>query len=120
MKKFYEFKLEQPLTAAGRKALDRVASRYAELYKNRMSFSWDGENDDRLHIETPPVRWEMVFQGKKATVYGAIPFMMGMLFTQEKRAKLEEGILGVLNEAGFMQKSPKAAKESKRVGGRKP
>ena len=108
--KIYEFNIEHPLTAPRRKALDQFLKKNASKLKWASRHEWDEENDHLLHIAIGPVKWEIVFMAHRVTVFGSGPFWAKMLFTDKKRAQLREGILHVLQEAGFMKAKAPAKK----------
>jgi hypothetical protein len=115
--KIYEFNIEQPLSPARRKSLDKFLAKNAGKLKWPASCEWDEENDHLLHITVTPVKWEVWFAAHRVTVFGSGPFWARMLFTDKKRAMLREGILHVLKEAGFMTKAkePKAKPEVRKA-----
>jgi hypothetical protein len=110
--KIYEFNIEHPLTAPRRKAIDHYLKKNASKSTWPASHKWDEENDHLLHITTYPVTWEVWFAPHRVTVFGNGPFWAKMLFSDKKRAMLREGLLHVLQDAGFM-KSKAASKPAK-------
>ncbi len=107
--KIYEFAIEHPLSAPRRKAIDQFLKKNASKSKWPASHAWDKENDHVLHITTYPVTWEVWFAPHRVTVFGAGPFWAKMLFSDKKRTMLRDGILHVLQEAGFMKSKVKAS-----------
>lgn len=105
--KIYEFNIEHPLTAPRRKAIDQFLKKNAHKSKWPASHEWDEENDHLLHIKTYPVSWEVWFAPHRVTVFGDAPFWAKMLFSDHKRAQLREGIMHVLQDAGFLKSAPK-------------
>ncbi len=113
--KIYEFNIEQPLSAPRRKAIDRFLEKNAAKSAWPASYSWDEDNDHLLHITTSPVKWEVWFATHRVTVFGSGPFWARMLFTDKKRAHLREGILHLLQDAGFMTKKLKVSAERRKA-----
>ena len=65
--KIAEFPVSQPLTAARRKALDRLITDNAGRSPWPITHAW-AESGDRLEVTTKPVEWEIVFHADKVEV----------------------------------------------------
>ena len=111
--KIDEFPVSQPLTAARRKALDRMITENASRSPWPISHRWS-ESADRLEVTTKPVEWEVVFHADKVEVFGRGPLWARLLFTKSKRALLHEGISEALKELGFL-KPPRASRKKASV-----
>jgi hypothetical protein len=113
--KIYEFAIEHPLTTPRRKSIDKFLQKNAGKSKWPASHEWDKENDHLLHITTYPVTWEVWFAAHRVTVFGNGPFWARMLFSDKKKALLRNGILHVLQDAGFMTPKSKPKVERRKA-----
>jgi len=112
--KIYDIGIERPLTASRRKAIDKFLDENASKVKWPASYRWDEANDQLLHITVFPVKWEICFAPKRITVYGSGPIWARMLFSENKKVMLREGIVSVLKDLGFIKVSGKMAPLSAR------
>jgi len=112
--KIYDIGIERPLTASRRKAIDKFLDESASKVKWPASYRWDEANDQLLHITVFPVKWEIWFAPKRITVYGSGPIWARMLFSENKKVMLREGIVYVLKDLGFIKVSGKMAPLSAR------
>jgi hypothetical protein len=74
----------------------------ANLFAKPVSYNWDEDDDEVLHIEAKPVQIEVRFQDKSVELYGAAPLWARLLFTKHRKAELQEQIKSVLQEAKFV------------------
>ena len=100
--KIYEFAVDHPLTPAKRKAVEKHIKYNANLFAKPVSYNWDEDDDEVLHIEAKPVQIEVRFQDKSVELYGAAPLWARLLFTKHRKAELQEQIRSVLQEAKFV------------------
>ena len=107
--KIDEFPVSQPLTAARRKAIDRLITENASRSPWPIRHAW-ADSGDRLEVTTKPVEWAIVFHPDKVEVFGHGPLWARLLFTKKKRAWLHDGVAGALKQLGFL-KPPKAARK---------
>jgi hypothetical protein len=111
--KIYDIPITSPLTLNKRKVIDKYITGNARLniaaFNITVSHEWH-KDDDVLFIKTPPVHWEIIFDGKNVEVYGVGPLWARLLFTEKKRILLREQITLLLHETGFLAKKPKGVK----------
>jgi hypothetical protein len=116
--KIYEFAIDRPLTPARRKAVEKQIKDNAHLSPMRVSYNWDEEDDEVLHIAAKPVLIEVRFQDKNVELYGTAPLWARLLFTNQKKNELKEQIQSILQKTKFIaaRKStpPKAKAEAAR------
>ncbi|MGA9216187.1 MAG: hypothetical protein WBZ54_13255, partial [Methylocella sp.] len=106
--KIYEFAIDRPLTPAKRKAVEKHIEHNAHLSPKPVSYNWDEDDDEVLHIAIEPVLIEVRFQDKKVELYGAAPLWARILFTKKRKGEIKDQIESVLHKAKFV-----AARKSK-------
>jgi hypothetical protein len=100
--KIYEFVINRPLTPAKRKAVEKHIEQNAHLSSKPVSYNWDEDDDEVLHIAIEPVLIEVRFQDKKVELYGSAPLWARLLFTEKKKVELKDQIETVLHQAKFV------------------
>jgi hypothetical protein len=100
--KIYEFPIDRPLTPARRKAVEKHIEHNAHLSQKPISYNWDDDDDEVLHIAADPVLIEVRFLDKKVELYGAAPLWARLLFTNKKKIELREQIESILHKAKFV------------------
>ncbi len=110
--KIYEIPIDQPLTAKRRKTIDKYILGNSHLlpFGVKLTHEWDGDEDEILRINTPPVAWEIVFEEEAVGIYGSGPLWARLLFTKKKQQLLKEQIELLLHDTGFIGKKPNSAK----------
>jgi hypothetical protein len=110
--KIYEIPIDQPLTAKRRKTIDKYILGNAHLlpFNVKLTHEWDGDDDEILRINTPPVAWEVIFASETVGIYGSGPLWARLLFTKKKQELLKEQIELLLHATGFIGDKPNAAK----------
>ena len=106
--KIFEFPIDQPLTAAKRKTVEKQVEKNAHLSPKPVTYKWDDDDENVLHITSAPVEAELRFHPKKVELYGAAPFWLRMLFTEKKKLQIKEDFELILQKTGFL-----AAKKAK-------
>lgn len=115
--KIYEFPIDNPLTPAKRKAVEKYVEQSAEQLEKPLAYSWDEDDRSILHIAAEPVLVEVRFEGKKVELYGSAPLWARLLFTEKKKTALKEQIESILVKAKFIAvKKPKREDDSARRG----
>ena len=99
--KLYEFPITHELTAARRKAIDKLIDANAPKSPWPITYEWE-ESKDILHISSNSLKGEVHFHAKKIEVFGTIPFWAKMLFTKKKQEELGENISDGLKHLGFV------------------
>ena len=102
MEKIYEFQTDQSLTAARRKVVDEHIVRYAHLSPKPVTYKWDDDDENVLHITADPVEAELRFHPKKVELYGAAPFWIRMLLTEKKKLQIKNEFEAILKKTGFL------------------
>jgi hypothetical protein len=100
--KIFEFSIDRPLTAAKRKAVEKHIEQAADLSEKPVSYCWDEDDGEVLHIEAEPIQIEVRFQETKVELYGAAPLWARLLFTQKRKAELKDQIESLLQKAKFV------------------
>jgi hypothetical protein len=100
--KIYEFVINRPLTPAKRMAVEKHIEQNAHLSSKPVSYNWDEDDDEVLHIAIEPVLIEVRFQDKKVELYGSAPLWARLLFTEKKKVELKDQIETVLHQAKFV------------------
>src|SRR6185503_18050779 len=83
-------------------SVEKHIERRAKLFAKAVSYRWDEDDDDVLHIEAKPVLIEVRFNGKSVELYGTAPLWARLLFTQQKKDELKTQIQSALREAKFI------------------
>jgi hypothetical protein len=99
--KIYDFAIDNPLTTAKRKAVEKQIEQNAHLSPKPISYSWD-ENDEVLHIEAEPLLIEVRFRDKNVELFATAPLWARLLFTKQRKAELKEQIESILQKAKFV------------------
>ena len=100
--KIFEFPIDQPLTAAGRKTVEKLVEKNAHLSPKPVSYEWDDDDENVLHITAEPVQAELRFHPRKVELYGAAPFWLRMLLTEKKKLQIKGQFELILQKSGFL------------------
>jgi hypothetical protein len=124
--KIYAFAIDNPLTAAKRKTVEKYIDQNAGLSPKPVTYNWDESDRNTLHISAEPISVEVRFNARTVDLYATAPLWARLLFTKQKKVELKDQIELVLQKAKFVSplkaKAPKikpAAAASKPVAGRK-
>jgi hypothetical protein len=101
--KIFEFPIDQPLTAARRKTVEKQVEKNAHLSPKPVSYKWDDDDENVLHITSGPVEAELKFHPKKVELYGAAPFYVRMLLTEKKKLQIRDEFELILQKTGFIE-----------------
>ena len=115
--KINEYPIDRPLTAGRRKKIEQFIENNAGRLGRPVSHEWD-ESGAVLSLVSDPVRWEFVFHAKRVDAFGSAPFWIKMLFTEKRRKTVDEVVLQMLEETGFMASAESGAQKAG-GGGRK-
>ena len=118
--KIYDFAIDSPLTSAKRKLVEKHIAQNAHLSPNPISYSWDGDNDQVLHIEAAPLLIEVSFQTSRVELYATAPLWARLLFTKQRKAELKGQIESILQKAKFVTATKPKLQRAKLVAARKP
>lgn len=120
MKKLYETEVDNPLTPARRKKIDKFIASNAHLAPANVSVSheWVDEPVSALHVSTPPVKWEVTFDGGHVEIHADAPFWARLLFTKEKQNEFKEQVEKLLHKTGFYGKDEEKAPSRKKPAGK--
>ncbi len=99
--KLYELPINAPLTPSRREAVEKYIAANAHLSDKPVSFIWDEQGGDVLHIMAEPAQIDIVFEATKVEVYFAAPSWARLLFTKAKKAQVKEQLEAALREADF-------------------
>jgi hypothetical protein len=100
--KIFEFPITQPLTPANRKTVEKQVEKNAHLSPKPITYEWDEDDENVLHIEAGPVEAELRFHPKKVELYGAAPFWVRMLLTEKKKLQIKDEFEAILKKTGFL------------------
>ncbi len=100
--KIFEFPIIQPLTPAGRRTVEKQVEKNAHLSPKPVTYKWDDEDENVLHITADPVEAELRFHPKKVELYGAAPFWVRMLLTEKKKLQIKGEFEAILKKTGFL------------------
>jgi hypothetical protein len=117
--KIYEFAIDRPLTPARRKAVEKQIKDNAHLSPMPVSYNWDEEDDEVLHIEAKPVLIEVRFQDKNVELYGTAPLWARLLFTNQKKSELKDQIQSILQKTKFIVARKPTSPKAKSAADRK-
>ena len=106
--KIFEFPINQPLTPVGRKTVEKLVEKNAHLSPKPVTYQWDDDDENVLHITADPVEAELRFHQKKVELYGAAPFWIRLLLTEKKKRQIKDEFEAILKKSGFL-----AAKKAK-------
>jgi hypothetical protein len=118
--KIFDFPIDSPLNAAKRKTVERQIKQNAHLSPKPVSFRWNEDDDDVLHIEAEPLLIEVRFQPKKVELFATAPLWARLLFTKQRKAELKEEIESVLQKAKFVTAKKPTPQKAKFSAARKP
>ncbi len=107
--KFYDLPIDNPLTSARRKAINRHIARNAHLSDAPIHYDWDDTAGEVLRITAQPVTFEVRFHAKKVEVYGSAPLWARLLLTVKKKELLKQEIQLILSDTGFVSVQDKDA-----------
>ena len=105
--KIFEFAIDQPLTAANRKTVEKQVEKNAHLSPKPVEYEWDEDDANVLHIKSGPVEAELRFHPKKVELYGGAPFWVKMLLTEKKKLQIKDDFALILQKTGFVGKKAK-------------
>ena len=100
--KIFEFPIDQPLTAAKRKTVEKQVEKNAHLSPKPVTYKWDEDDENVLHITADPVEAELRFHPKKVELYGGAPFWVRMLLTEKKKLQIKDEFELILQKTGFV------------------
>jgi hypothetical protein len=100
--KIYEFAIDRPLTPAKRKAVEKHIEENAHLSPKPVSYSWDEDDSEVLHITAEPVLVEVRFQAKNVELYATAPLWARLLFTKQRKIELKDQIESILKKVKFV------------------
>jgi hypothetical protein len=103
--KINEYAIDRPLTAARRKKINQFIEKNAGRLGRAISHGWD-ESGTVLTLASEPVEWQFVFHPNRVESFGSAPFWVKMLFTEKRRRTVDQVIMQMLDEAGFIGPSP--------------
>jgi hypothetical protein len=109
--KINEYPIERPINAARRKKINEFIETNAERLGRAISSEWD-EEGTVLTLASDPVEWEFVFHRDRVESFGSAPFWVKMLFTEKRRKTVDQVVLQMLDEAGFLTPKPVRKKAS--------
>jgi hypothetical protein len=105
LEQFYVFRIDSPLTADKRRAVDVHLTENAELFEREISYKWLKRGEEKfLRILVDPVTIEIVFFDDRIECYGAAPAWARLLFTKARKEELKGHLENVLVGAGFLAK----------------
>ena len=97
----HTFKIQHPLTPARRKEIEKQIEDQATTTTEPVSFAWDAEDDDQLHIDVGPVKLDVVFYDDVVELYVDAPLWARVMITKEQETSLSDLVLTVLQKAGL-------------------
>ena len=100
--KLYDIPIDQPLTSARRKALNRHLVRKVQLSTSPVTYQWDEAAGEVLRIAAEPMTFEVRFHTKKVEIYGSAPLWARILLTGKKKEELKQEIQSILSDTGFL------------------
>jgi len=103
--KINEYAIHRPLTAGRRKKINQFIESNSGRLGRPVSAEWD-ESGTVLFLASDPVEWHFVFHSTRVEAFGSAPFWVKMLFTEKRRKTVDQIVLQMLEEAGFMASSP--------------
>jgi hypothetical protein len=103
--KLYQIAIDNPLTSARRKALDRYMVSKAHLTDAPVQYEWDEVGGDVLRISADPMKFEVRFHENCVEIYGVAPLWARVLLTANKRELLRQEIQTILSDTGFVKRS---------------
>jgi len=106
--KINEYPIDHPLTAGRRKKINQFIENNAGRLGRPVSAEWD-ESGTVLHLASDPVEWQFVFHPTRVEAFGSAPFWIKMLFTEKRRKTVDQVVIQMLEETGFMASGPDAA-----------
>jgi hypothetical protein len=106
--KINEYTIDRPITVARRKKIDRFIAANAGRLGRAFSAQWD-ESGRVLTLASDPVEWQFIFHPDRVEAYGSAPFWVKMLFTEKRRRAVDDVVMQMLEEAGFLGAAEAAA-----------
>jgi hypothetical protein len=103
--KINEYPIDRPINAARRKKINQFIETNAGRLGRPVSAEWD-ESGAVLTLASDPVEWEFVFHPNRVEAYGSAPFWVKMLFTEKRRATVDQVVVQMLEDAGFIGAPP--------------
>ncbi len=102
IEKIFEFPINQPLTPAGRKTVEKQVEKNAHPSPKPVTYKWDDDDENVLHITADPVVAELRFYPKKVELHGGAPFWVRMLLTEKKKLQIKDEFEAILKKTGFL------------------
>jgi hypothetical protein len=96
-----EYAIDRPLNATRRKKINQFIESNAARLGRAISHEWD-ESGTVLSLVSDPVLWEFVFHPDRVETYGSAPCWVKLLFTEKRRKTVDQVVLQMLDEAGFI------------------
>jgi hypothetical protein len=118
--KIYDFAIDSPLTPAKRKLVEKHIEQNSHLSPKPISYNWDEDNNEVLHIKAEPLLIEVSFQARSVELYATAPLWARLLFTKQRKAELKEQIESILQKAKFVTARKPKPQKAKLVAARKP
>jgi hypothetical protein len=103
--KINEYPIDRPLSAGRRKKINKFIETNAGRLGRAISHDWN-DSGTVLVLASDPVKWEFVFHPDRVETFGSAPFWVKMLFTEKRRQTVDQVVLQMLEEAGFIGPSP--------------
>jgi hypothetical protein len=100
--KINEYAIDRPLTAGRRKKINEFIENNAGRLGRPVSAEWD-ETGKVLLLASDPVEWEFVFHPNRVEAFGSAPFWVKMLFPEKRRKTVDQVVIQMLEETGFLE-----------------
>jgi len=118
--KIFDFKIDSPLTTAKRKAVEKQIEQNAHLSPKPVSYSWDEDDAEVLHIDAEPLLVEVRFQSQSVQLFATAPLWARLLFTKQRKAELKGQIESILQKAKFVTARKANSPKTKSAATRNP
>ena len=99
--KINEYPIDRPLTAGRREKINQFIEANAGRLGRPVSAQWD-QPGAVLLLASDPVEWEFVFHPTRVEAFGTAPFWVKMLFTEKRRKTVDQVVLQMLQDTGFI------------------
>jgi len=96
--KIYELEIAAPLTEDKRELVEHYIVANAHLADRPVTFEWDEQETDVLHIKADPALIDIVFEKTKVDIYLSAPSWAKLLLTKAKKAQVRELVETALRE----------------------
>ena len=100
----HTFKINHPLTEERREAIEREIEKNAETTDEPVSYDWDENDADQLHIDVGPVKLDVIFYDDFVEVYVDAPLWARVMINKEKEAALHNLVQSVLADAKLIER----------------